>query len=62
MYLSFNLVYEYVSISEITELQHTECKTHKLSCEIRMKDVAKYLDGSEEDTELIVRKQGTIAL
>jgi len=56
MYLTFNLVYEYMSISEITELQHIECKTHRLSCEVRMEDTAKYLYGSEENTELIVRK------
>jgi len=56
MYLSFNLVYEYVIISEITELQHIECKTHRFICEVRMKDIAKYLYGSEDNTELIVRK------
>jgi len=56
MYLSFELVHEYVSISEITELQHLESKTRKLNCEICMKVIAKYLYASEENIELIVRK------
>ena len=62
MYLSFNLEHEYASISEITELQHLESKTHRLNCEICMKVIAKYLDASEENIELVVRKWGTIAL
>jgi uncharacterized UBP type Zn finger protein len=56
MYRSFKLVHEYASISEITELQNLESKTRRLSCEICMKVMAKYLYGSEEYIELIVRK------